>query len=459
MFYLNRNEELTVALLQKMIQRFRLSVEPQLKKYKNYYDGIQEILKKEYKDADKSCSHTVINYCKNIADSYCGYLATPSYISYRSDKDITDIMDVLKYNDYQTQDSDFLLDALVYGIACELMYTDSEGKTRFKLINPTTCFGVCDDSLSEELLYFVRMYPVNEWDDSDVYHVDVYSSNDVKHYKMSGLMGSLEAINTETTTEEGEVIIGNSSPHFFSQCPVNIFTLPDEKSIFDCIISLQDSVNELLSCEIDDYTAFCDAYMTLEGVDAERDDIAAMKEDRVLLLPPGSKADWLTKNANDAQVENILKRLHESVYRVAACPDFSAESFVGGVSSGIAIQYRLTGMETRAGKIEARMKQALHRRIEIICGIASLKLGEDAFTDIEIDFSRNIPEDMTAIINMINSLKGTVSDATLLSQLPFIGDVNAELELIEEQKAANMAMYNFSPFGSEDEEVEEEDEQ
>ena len=455
MFYLNRDTELTEALLEKMIQRFRLSVEPQLKKYKNYYDGIQAILNKQYKDADKSCSHTVINYCKNIADSYCGYLATPSYISYRSDKDITDIMDVLKYNDYQTEDSDFLLDALVYGIGYELMYTDNEGKTRFKLINPTTCFGICDDSLSEDLMYFVRMYPVNEWDNSDVYHVDVYSSSDVKHYKMSGQMGSLEAINTEKTTEEGEVIVGNSNTHFFSQCPVNIFTLPDEKSIFDCIISLQDSVNELLSCEIDDYTAFCDAYMTLEGVDAERDDIAAMKEDRVLLLPPGSKADWLTKNANDAQVENILKRLHESVYRVAACPDFSAESFIGGVSSGIAIQYRLTGMETRAGKIEARMKAALHRRIEIICGIASLKLGEDAFTDIEIDFSRNIPEDMTAIINMINSLKGTVSDATLLSQLPFIGDVNAELELIEEQKAANMAMYSFSPFGS-DEEVEEE---
>ena len=65
---------------------------------------------------------------------------------------------------------------------------------------------------------------------------------------------------------------------------------------------------------------------------------------------------------------------------------------------------------------------------------------------------------MTSIIAMINSLKGTVSDATLLSQLPFIGDVNAELELIEEQKAANMAMYSFSPFGTEDEEVEEEDE-
>jgi SPP1 family phage portal protein len=190
----------------------------------------------------------------------------------------------------------------------------------------------------------------------------------------------------------------------------------------------------------------------LEGVDAETTDIAAMKENRVLLIPEGAKAAWLTKNANDAQVENILKRIHEAIYRIAQCPDFSSESFVGGVSSGIAIQYRLTGMETRAGKIEGLMKKALQRRVEIIAGIASLKLGEEVYRDIQIDFKRNIPEDITATINIVNALKGTVSDATLLSQIPFISDVNAELEAVQEQKEANMEMYSFGAPAAEDEE-------
>ena len=173
-----------------------------------------------------------------------------------------------------------------------------------------------------------------------------------------------------------------------------------------------------------------------------------MKENRVLVLPEGAAAQWLTKNASDTQVENILKRIHESIYRIAQCPDFSAESFVGGVSSGIAIRYRLTGMETKAGKIEGEMKKALQRRVEIICGIASLKLGEEVFRDISIDFTRNIPEDYSSIINMINGLKGSVSDATLLSLLPFISDVKKELEAVRKQKQANMELYNF---GSDDE--------
>ena len=212
-------------------------------------------------------------------------------------------------------------------------------------------------------------------------------------------------------------------------------------------MGLQDSVNELLSAEIDDYSSFVDAYLVLEGMDADRDDIASMKENRVLLLPQGSNASWLTKNANDTQVENILKRIHESIYRTAACPDFSSESFVGGVSSGVAIQYRLTGMETRAGIIEGRMRKALQRRIEIICGIASLKLGEEVFRDIDIDFKRNIPADTTSTINLINSLKGIVSDATLLGQLDFVQDVNAELEAVKEQRADEMSLYSFSTPG------------
>lgn len=434
MFYVNKETELSVELLHKMIQRFNLNELPRLSKYKNYYDGIQAILKKSYSDPSKPCNRTVINYVKNICDSYAGYLATPGFISYRSEEDIDAVMDVLKYNDFQTEDADFLLDALIYGIAAELMYIDNTGHTRFRLINPTSCFGICDDSLSGDLLYFIRWYKVNDWDNSDIYNVDVYSDFSVKHYTMAGFNGALNFV--------GEDL------HYFSQCPANIFSLPDEKSIFDCIMGLQDSVNELLSSEVDDYGAFVDAYMILQGVDADADDIASMKENRVLLLPEGAQASWLTKNANDTQVENILKRIHDSIYRIAQCPDFSSESFVGGVSSGIAIQYRLTGMENRAGIIEGRMKKALQRRIEIICGIASLKLGEAIFRDIQIEFKRNIPADITSIINMINSLKGTVSDATLLSQLDFIPDVNAELEAVQEQKQENMSLYSFSSIGA-----------
>lgn len=348
-------------------------------------------------------------------------------------------MDCLRYNDYQDEDSDFLNDALIYGVSAELMYTDEQGQVRFRLIEPTNCFGVYDDSLTGDLLYFVRWYKVNDWDNSDLYNVDVYSDFSIKHYQMQGTMGGLQFIDEE--------------PHYFGQCPANIFYLDkDERSIFDCIITLQDAYNELLSGDIDNFSAFCDAYLTLEGVDAEAEDIASMKANRVLILPTGASADWLTKNASDTQIENILKRVHDNIYRVAKCPDFSSETFVGGVSSGVAIRYRLTGCETKAAAIESNMKKALQRRIELIAGVASLKLGEDIFRDINITFKRNIPEDYSSIVNIVNALKGTVSDETLLSMIPQVTDVKAELERVQEQKQKNMELYNFGSGSDGDDE-------
>lgn len=441
MFYLNKDTPLTEQLLFKIISKYRLEIQPILKRYRDYYEGKHDILTKTYLDETKPCNKTIINYCKNITDNYNGYLATPGFISYSSEQDIEDIMDILRYNDYQAEDSALLKDALIYGKACELMYIDSDSKTRFKLVDPINSFGIYDDSLEGDLLYFVRMYPLDEWSDDNRWAVDVLTDKEIRHYTMAGEQGMPKA---ESITA-----------HYFDQCPANIFYLPDEKSVFDCVLSSQDSYNSLLSAEIDDYSEFCDAYLTLEGCDAEETDIKALKKDRVILLPQSAKAAYLTKQGNDTQVENMLKRIHDSIYRVAQCPDFSSETFVGGVSSGIALQYRLTGMENRAGTIEGEMKKALQRRVELICGVASLKLGEEVFRDITIEFKRNIPEDESAVINMINSLTGKVSDKTLLGLLSFIPDVNAELEAVREQKKNNMELYGFGFNATEDEEDEE----
>ena len=438
MYCISKETELSPIILHKMISDFNVNIVPKLQKYENYYDGKQAILNKSYTDESKPCHRVVTNFCKNITDSFNGYLAAPSFISYSSDNDIEEIMDVLRYNDYQTEDSNFLFDALKYGTASELMYIDSEGKTRFKLINPTTCFGIYDNTLEGELLYFVRIYKANEWDESNEYIVDVYDDYIVKHYKMAGKDGNLEYTGEDK--------------HYFGQCPANIFSLADEKNIFDCVISLQDAYNELTSDEIDDYSAFCDAYLTLTGCELDSEDIKSMKQNRVLLLPEGATSNWLTKQGNDVQIENMLKRIQSNIYKVAQCIDFSSETFVGGVTSGVAIRYRLTGMETRGAIIVASMKKALQRRIEIICGIATLKLGEEIYRDISITFNRNIPEDISVIINSVNALKGTVSDATLLDQIPFVTDVNAELEAVKKQREENMAMYDFGSSADEDEE-------
>ena len=108
------------------------------------------------------------------------------------------------------------------------------------------------------------------------------------------------------------------------------------------------------------------------------------------------------------------------------------------------MRYKLVGFENSSASIVANMTKALQKRIELLCSVFTLTNGEEMWRDIEITFTRNLPIDMNETAAMVNSLRGLVSNKSLLSQISFITDVNQEMEYINEQNAANMEMYNFA---------------
>lgn len=427
MFYIDKDTELTEDLLQKIINKFTLNYLPKLETWQKYYEGKHAILDKSYSDESKQCNHIITNFCKIIADTYSGYICGKP-VSYVSNDDIRDVQDIINYNDSAAEDMSFCLNALIFGVAYELQWLDKYSQTRYSQISPLNAFVIYDNTLDSELLYFVRWYKVDNFDESDLMHLEVYSAGTKKVYEMNGLGGSIKLISEE--------------PHYFQDVPVSVFYLSDnEQNIFNCIISLQDAYNELQSSEIDDFQAWVDAYLTLTGADMEPEDVKEMKENRVLILPEGASAAWLVKNANDTQIVNMLKNIKENIFKISAAPDMADEAFLA--QSGTALAYKLVGFENVASGIVTNFTKAIQRRIELICNVLNLKASETVWRDISINFVRNLPVDITTIINTVNALKGTVSDATLLSQIPFIKDVQAELEAVQKQKAANMNLYSF----------------
>ena len=75
-----------------------------------------------------------------------------------------------------------------------------------------------------------------------------------------------------------------------------------------------------------------------------------------------------------------------------------------------------------------------------------MKLKEQAqidFRDIDINFTINLPQDLSAIAQTINLLDGLVSQKTLLSLLPFVTEPREELnELDNERAETNSDIYS-----------------
>lgn len=215
-------------------------------------------------------------------------------------------------------------------------------------------------------------------------------------------------------------------------------------------MTLQDAYNKLLSSEVDDFESFCDAYLVLKGCMADADDLVAMKQNRVLMMDTDAEASYLTKSVSDTQIENMLKNINDTIHKISNSPDFTEDTFMS--QSGVAIKYKLIGFENVASNIVANMTKALQRRIELICSILSLTDGETKWRDIQIVFTRNLPQNITDTAQAINQLRGIVSDKTLISLLPFIKDVDAEVKQLQKEKEVNMSMYGFDTNSESEEE-------
>ena len=102
----------------------------------------------------------------------------------------------------------------------------------------------------------------------------------------------------------------------------------------------------------------------------------------------------------------------------------SDENFANNVS-GVAMRYKLLGLENVCAIKERKFKRGLQNRLWLISNILNIKTGT-ALQDIKITFKRNIPSNELEVANMINNLRGLVSNETLISQLSFIENAQEE---------------------------------
>lgn len=433
MYLIEKNTELSTLTLGTIIQQFMTQDLPRMNRYYNYYNGRMDILHKQVKDKTKPCNRIVTNFCKYIADSYDGYL-TGIDITYNSSDDISAIQDVLNYNDVASVDSQLLRNALIFGVGYEMMWIDEDAKQRFRVVDSREIIPLYYNTIDQELAAVIRFY-VADTVEQNQYYVELYMPTVTFVYKSDMSFSSFQLI--------------DERPNYYGQVPINILPLNEEwRSVFEPVMGLNDAYNKLLSSETDDWEAFCDAYLVLQGMEVDDETIHTMKENRVLLIPDGGSAEYLTKSVADTQIENMLQNIEQKIHKISACPDFSSEAF--GTSSGIAMKMKLLGFENAAGVMEKAMTKTLQRRIELITAILSLSNGESLWRDIQIVFTRNLPTDASEVATEVNTLRGLVSDRTLIGQLPFVQDVDAEMELIKAQKEENAALYNFNSVLSEE---------
>jgi len=414
-------KELTLADVQTIVEAHFYDREHKLK-LKRYYEGKHDILRKEGRRNNAANNKLVSNYPAYITNMSAGFfLGTP--ISYKSisanEKELNALLEIFKYNDESAHNLNLAEEASITGESYEVLYVDTDANIRFTSLPSEEIILVCDSSLEENIITTIRhykIYDLNQVTYSEL--VDVYDTNKISHYAYNGALKLLD-----------------EQEHYFGDVPIVEYPNNHQhRGDFEDVLTLIDAYNSAQSLTLDDLEDFTDAFLVLKGLGGTTDeDVQKLRRAKSILLEEGGSAEWLIKNINDTYVENFKTRVQRDIHKFSQIPDMSDDNFAGN-TSGIAIKYKLIGLEQIRSRKEREFKKGLQRRIELIANI--LKLKNQAaidFRDIDIQFTANIPANLQEQAQIVNQLDGFVSKKTLLSLLPFVADPIEELDELQNE--------------------------
>lgn len=399
----------------------------QLQKNMDYYLGEHEILDRKREGAN---NRVVGNHAKDITDTATGFFMGNA-ITYDNTgtADIEPLLKAFDEAEVDEVDHDNSLDMSIYGVAYEYIYA-KEGSTELAIKNlePENTFIVYDDTIEQRELFAVYWYRrLHSVVNKTTYVANVFTENLEYNFVLEG--------DSKVLTDE------NPEPieHLSGEVPIikyqnNKFCIGD----YQQQIPLIDAYNMLMSSRVNDKEQFIDAILLLYGSQLADDEeeakeaAKALKRDKMLELPIDAKAEYLTRALDEQGSEVLRKAIKEDIYTFSHVPNLSDEKFAGN-TSGVAMEYKLLGLQMITKIKERYYKKGLKKRIRIFCrrlGLTSIEVDANSIVPA---FTRGLPKNLLEVSQVIANLDGKVSDKQLLSLLPFIEDPDDELKEVEKQ--------------------------
>lgn len=437
-YYLTKSQSQALSI--EDIQHLLTANHERLATRQAYLDRYQKrnlkVQRRHSTTLQQATNQVVNHFRKLIVDQKTDYL-TGTAITYNYEADIEineELQRLLKVNHYDYLDAEAVRMAGATGVSYRIAYLDEEGELRFKSLPSQNVITLEDDH--EVKLAIHRTLKLNEAG-QQIVKLEVYDAITVRVYE--GDMNGFHLI--------------EETPHYFNHCPVIAFHNTDDLADFECVDELIDAYDELISMSMDEITEFRMAYLAiLSEVELEEDTLQQAKTHGAIYLnDSNSKIEYITKNLNDVFYENAKATIEKNIYKFSATLDMSEESFTG--ASGEARKWKLLAIENKAQAAERLFSKAICHQFQLMSDYFAIKQGK--YMDplgVQLIFNRNLPSEVGQIVEENSKLVGQVSQRTLLSRLPFISDVEKELEQLEaEQGDAYLKAFQMLQAGDVDE--------
>ena len=419
-FIIDKDDPLDLESLEGFINAHKNLVKERYEPLLNMYQGKHNILFDQPKPLNKPDNKVVMNFAKYIVDTLNGYfLGIPIKINHESEDYINKLTDVTDYNNIDDEQYELAKDMSIFGVGYEMLYLDEEAVENILHVSPLETFVIRDNSIRKKVRYGVHYYK-----DQDGNLKGTFSDDENIYY---------------FEEDKDGLYISEEYPHYFGFCPIIEYRENEEcQAAFESVYTLINQIDKVISEKANDVDYFADAYLKVVGVELTEEQVRFLKDNRVWnLYKTSNEADgtipdvgFLSKPDADQTQENLLNRLEEKIYQLSMVPNLSDENF--GTSSGIALSYKLQGLDNLCKSKERKFTAGLNTRYKLLCNLPNWG-DKEAYKGITYQFTRNAPKNVLEEAQVVNSLNGLVSKETGLSYLSIVDNAKEEIEKMKEE--------------------------
>ena len=341
-----------------------------------YYRGITPILQK-VKEVRESINHKIwVNRANEIVTFKKGYgFGEPiQYIRRGQDESLTD--DINRLNEYMDlagkQAADSRLAEWLYicglGMRMALPGPDAEEPFQIFTLDPRYSFVVRYNGLGENVVMGVKI---------------IMRENGAKIYSVYTRDRYYEIEDNQIKKEQPHIL--GDVPIF--EYPANLARLGS----FEVVLPLLDAINEIESNRLDDVVQFVNSFLALLGGTIDEETAKKLNEFKMLCLPEGVDAKYLSVAMQQTDVQVLADSLYEYVLTICGMPNRNGGSSTSDTGSAVIMRDGWESAEAQMKGVEQEFKEAEKRFLKMILRI--LKNTPDVemkleLRNIEAKFSR-----------------------------------------------------------------------
>lgn len=423
-------KDFTSEEIQKLIENHKLHIS-HYQELQNMYDtrnAIRNRVKSDSTMPNNKIAHSYANYIVTASVGY--FMGKP--IGYTFPDEYSHIFDdIYRFNDESAVNMELATACSKFGQAVEMLFMDENAQVRFAPVDITEIIVIRHPDVIGDIHTVIR-----HWDEEDIIedktmtYVEVYYEDRVERYEYEGENGGGEPNEIEE--------------HPFGDVPFIIYDNNDSKmGDFEPVIDLINAYDQAQSDTANDFESFTDCYLKVVGASLDPEMAQQLKELRVFNFPdPDGNVEFVTKNINDSATENYKNRLDNDIHKFSFVPNMSDENFASN-ASGVAMQYKLAGLNYKTATKEALFKKGLLRRIELISNILNITSKEpiSIIQDVDIKFTRNTIDNLSEQADLANKVSNLISKESTIELLRDIIDPEKEKERVKAEKEAHMAQF------------------